>query len=49
MVSDLLKRHRDQYGTGSAGEVFTNEAGTPLRRTCSGRAFGGQPLSGLGC
>lgn len=33
MVSDLLKRHRDEYGTGPAGEVFTNEAGTPLRRT----------------
>jgi integrase len=33
MVGDLLKRHRDAYGTGPAGEVFTNEAGTPLRRT----------------
>ncbi|HET6297325.1 MAG TPA: site-specific integrase [Kribbella sp.] len=33
MVADLLKRHRDLYGTGPAGEVFTNEAGTPLRRT----------------
>jgi hypothetical protein len=33
MVSDLLQRYRDRYGTGPAGEVFTNEAGTPLRRT----------------
>jgi hypothetical protein len=28
----MLVRHRDRYGTGPAGEAFTNEAGTPLRR-----------------
>lgn len=33
MVRELLEQHRDRYGTGAAGEVFVNEAGTPLRRT----------------
>jgi len=33
MVRDLLRHHREAYGTGPAGEVFTNEAGSPLRRT----------------
>jgi integrase len=33
MVAELLERHRSLYGTGPAREVFTNEAGTPLRRT----------------
>lgn len=33
MVADLLVQHRERYSNGPAGEVFTNEAGTPLRRT----------------
>ncbi|HET9658573.1 MAG TPA: site-specific integrase [Kineosporiaceae bacterium] len=32
-VVELLKAHRETYGTGAAGEVFTNEAGGPIRRT----------------
>jgi integrase len=33
MVGRLLEEYRELYGTGQAGEVFINEAGTPLRRT----------------
>lgn len=33
MVGHMLEEYRKQYGTGPAGEVFINEAGTPLRRT----------------
>lgn len=33
MVGHLLEEYRELYGTGQAGEVFINEAGTPLRRT----------------
>ncbi|GAA1608224.1 hypothetical protein GCM10009804_75080 [Kribbella hippodromi] len=33
MVRHLLEQYRELYGTGQAGEVFINEAGTPLRRT----------------
>jgi len=33
MVRELLIRQRATYGEGPAGEVFVNEAGTPLRRT----------------
>jgi integrase len=32
-VAALLKGHREQYNTGPAGEVFTTEVGTLLRRT----------------
>jgi integrase len=33
VVVELLTRHRDTYPPGPAGEVFTNSAGGPLRRT----------------
>lgn len=33
LVQQQLARHRDAYGTGPHGEVFTNEASTPPRRT----------------
>lgn len=33
LVQQELARHRDVYGTGRYGEVFTNEARTPPRRT----------------
>jgi integrase len=33
MVMHLLVEHRELYGCGPCGEVFTNEAGTPPRRT----------------
>lgn len=32
LVQQMLKQHRDLYGHGPHGEVFVNEAGTPLRR-----------------
>lgn len=32
-VVTALRQHRDTYGIGPAGEVFTNEADGPLRRT----------------
>lgn len=33
MVMQLLLQHRELYGTGPRGEVFTNETGTAPRRT----------------
>ena len=30
---ELLQAHRERYGTGPANEVFTNEAGGPVRRS----------------
>lgn len=30
---ELLREHRERFGTGAAGDVFTNQAGGPLRRT----------------
>jgi hypothetical protein len=33
LVQQLLQRHRNIYGVGAQGDVFTNEAGTPPRRT----------------
>ena len=33
IVANLLLKHREAYGAGPAGEVFFNEARTPLRRT----------------
>jgi integrase len=32
-VTELLKRHRDLYPPGPTGEIFTNTAGGPFRRT----------------
>ncbi len=33
LVQQQLRQHRETYGSGVHGEVFTNEAGTPPRRT----------------
>ncbi|WP_310739064.1 hypothetical protein [Microbispora sp. H10830] len=39
---ELLAAHRERYPAGSVGEVFTNAAGGPLRRTLF-RARGWRP------